>query len=137
SERTIFIYDVILIPYVESNYIFNGRHPLRSLYWILAAVLLAGAIELAPLALKSLASGEVFGFIRSNQQSLYAALFLLLTYHLRRNSIAAYLYGLFMLVGYGSAATLAAFLVAIAIYVMYGRDRSLVFALRVPIIAVT
>jgi O-antigen ligase len=134
-EGTMYRSVELFAQYVAAIYIFTGRNPLRSLYWILAADLLLAAISLAPLALESLAKGEVFGFIRSNQHSLYAALFLLLTYHLHRNSIPAYLYGLFMLVGFGSASTLAAFLVAIAIYAMYGRGRGLLFALRVPIMA--
>jgi O-Antigen ligase len=132
-EGTMFRSAELFFQYVAAIYIFTGRNPLRSLYWILAADLLLAAIATAPFAMQE---ASVFGFLRSNQHSFYAALFLLLTYHLRRNSISAYLYGLFMLVAFGSTATLAAFLVGIAIYAMYGRGRGLVFALRGPIIAV-
>jgi hypothetical protein len=126
----------LFFQYVAAIYIFTGRNPLRSLYWILAADLLLTAIGLAPVAVKSLTTGEVFGFIRSNQNALYAAVFLLLTYHMQPRSIGAYVYGLFMLIGFGSAATLGAFLVGIAIYAIYGRERGLVYTLRLPIIGI-
>jgi hypothetical protein len=125
----------LFFQYVAAIYIFTGRNPLRSLYWILAADLLLGAIALAPVALKALAAGEVFGFLRSNQNAMYAAVFLLLNYHMRPKSIGAYAYGLFMLIGFGSAATLGAFFVGIAIYAIYRRERGLAYTLRLPIIA--
>ena len=120
----------LIVYYVVAVFVFTGRQPLQILYWVMFLEILLGG---ATLLIGGLAGGNIIGFMQSNQHSLYAAVFLLLHYHLYRPSISGYLFGLFFLLGFGSTTTFAAFLGGVATYAVYGYASGPVYLLRVPI----
>ena len=132
-QGSVFRASELVAYYIVAVFIFTGRQPLHNLYWIMfLEILLAGA-ALSRYGIYDLASGHVIGFMASNQHSFYAAVFLLLHYHLYRSSILGYLYGLFFLMAFGSTATFAAFLGGAATYFVYGYASGPVYLLRVPL----
>jgi O-antigen ligase len=115
-------------------FIFSGKRPLINLYWIMFFQILLGALALAQGGIVQLQSGRFFGFLQSNQHALYAAVYLLLHYHLYRSRILGYIFGLVMFVGFGSSATTSALLSGIAVYLIYGNTTSILYLARTPII---
>jgi hypothetical protein len=115
-------------------FIFTGKRPLINLYWIMFFQLLLGALPLAQDGIVQLQSGRFFGFLQSNQHALYAAVYLLLHYHLYRSRILGYIYGFGMFAGFGSSATTSALLSGIAVYLIYGNTKSILYLARIPII---
>jgi hypothetical protein len=124
----------LIVYFVVAVFIFSGNRPLINLYWIMFFQILLGALATMEDGIVQLQSGRFFGFLQSNQHALYAAVYLLLHYHLYRSRILGYIFGFVMFVGFGSSATTSALLSGIAVYLIYGNTTSILYLARIPII---
>jgi hypothetical protein len=124
----------LIVYFVVAVFIFSGNRPLIKLYWIMFFEILLGALATMEDGIVQLQSGRFFGFLQSNQHALYAAVYLLLHYHLYRSRILGYIFGFVMFVGFGSSATTSALLSGIAVYLIYGNTTSILYLARIPII---
>ena len=124
----------LIVYFAVAVFIFSGKRPLINLYWIMFFQILLGALALAQDGIVQLQSGRFFGLLQSNQHALYAAVYLLLHYHLYRSRILGYIFGFVMFVGFGSSATTSALLSGIAVYLIYGNTTSILYLARIPII---
>jgi len=124
----------LVVYFAVAVFIFSGKRPLIHLYWIMFFQILLGALPLAEDGIVQLQSGRIFGFLQSNQYALYAAVYLLLHYHLYRRRILGYIFGFVMFAGFGSSATTSALLSGIAVYLIYANTTSIFYLARTPII---
>jgi hypothetical protein len=123
----------IIAYYIVAVFIFSAKDTLRNLYWIMLLHMSLGAIPLLSNGMAVLRDGLYYGFLQSNQYSLYAAVFLLLHYYMHRSNMLGYVYGLVLFVAFGSTATAAAFLAAVITYLIYRNPKGLSYALRLPV----
>lgn len=126
----------IIAYYIIALYIFTGKDPVRTLYWTMLVEITIAALQYVPEGIDSLRSGRTFGFFVSNQYALYAAVFLFLHWQLYPARILGYVYGIFLFAGFGSTASSVAFLAGILTYIVVRDPRSIIYALRFPVMGV-